>query len=112
MKIKIFNYTISISKNRKKTKINKIKLTPPSSLDSPTAPEGYRYRWVRVESMGRFPKKGRMRSGYSLVKPTKIQRNKYPVIEKGSYKGFIGVGGLILAQIHENIFKERNEWKK
>ena len=26
--------------------------TPPSSLDAPPAPNGYRHRWVRVESMG------------------------------------------------------------
>jgi hypothetical protein len=26
--------------------------TPPSSLDAPPAPDGYRHRWIRAESMG------------------------------------------------------------
>ena len=26
--------------------------TPPSSLDAPPAPEGYRHRWIRVEVLG------------------------------------------------------------
>ena len=25
---------------------------PPSSLDAPTAPDGFRHRWIRAESMG------------------------------------------------------------
>ena len=44
MKIKIFNYTIKISKNR--GKYNKT-WSPPDSIDAPQAPEGYRYRWIR-----------------------------------------------------------------
>ena len=27
---------------------------PPSSLDAPPAPDGFRYRWIRAESIG-FP---------------------------------------------------------
>ena len=26
--------------------------TPPSSLDSPPAPDGYKHRWIRAETMG------------------------------------------------------------
>ena len=26
--------------------------TPPSSLDAPPAPDGFRHRWIREESMG------------------------------------------------------------
>jgi hypothetical protein len=25
--------------------------TPPSSLDAPTAPDGYRHRWIRAETI-------------------------------------------------------------
>ena len=38
MKIKIFNYTIKITKNRGKYKK---KWSPPDSLDAPEAPEGF-----------------------------------------------------------------------
>ena len=26
--------------------------TPPSSLDAPTAPDGFKHRWIRAETMG------------------------------------------------------------
>ena len=44
---------------------------PPSSLDAPTAPDGFRHRWIRAESMGFNDTKnihGRLRSGYELVR--------------------------------------------
>ena len=40
--------------------------TPPSSLDAPPAPTGYRHRWIRAESMGLDDAKnvmGKLRSG-------------------------------------------------
>ena len=45
--------------------------TPPSYLDTPNAPEGFRHRWVRTEIMGFQDTKniqGRLRSGYELVR--------------------------------------------
>ena len=44
---------------------------PPSYLDTPNAPEGFRHRWVRVEILGFVDTKniqGRLRSGYELVR--------------------------------------------
>ena len=37
--------------NSGKTRKTKV-WTPPSSLDAPPAPDGYRHRWIRAESMG------------------------------------------------------------
>ena len=45
--------------------------TPPSYLDTPNAPNGYRHRWVRIETLGVADTKniqGRLRSGYELVR--------------------------------------------
>ena len=45
--------------------------TPPSSLDAPPAPTGFRHRWIRSESLGFQDSKnisGRLRSGYELVR--------------------------------------------
>jgi len=45
--------------------------TPPSSLDAPPAPDGYRHRWIRAESMGFDDTKnmtGKIRSGWELVR--------------------------------------------
>ena len=87
--------------------------SPPSSLDAPPAPNGYRHRWVRVESMGFQDTKnvaGRLRSGYELVRSDEYPDSDYPVIEDGKYKGVIGVGGLVLTRVPEEIAKSRAEY--
>ena len=43
----------------------------PSSLDAPPAPDGFRHRWIRTESLGFQDTKniaGRLRAGYELVR--------------------------------------------
>ena len=107
MKIKIFNYTIKISKNRGKYKQNLIreaskKWSPPSALDAPRPRKGFMYRWIRAEilAVGRGKKiTGKLREGFELVKPNKYEAKKYPIVDEGRYKGCIGVGGLVLAKI-------------
>ena len=84
--------------------------TPPSSLDAPPAPDGFRHRWIRSESLGFQDTKnisGRMRSGYELVRADEYKDSSYPVIQDGKYKGVIGVGGLLLARVPEEIAKSR-----
>jgi hypothetical protein len=87
--------------------------TPPSSLDAPPAPNGYRHRWVRVESMGFQDTKnvaGRLRSGYEMVRADEYPDLDYPVVEDGKYKGVIGVGGLVLTRVPEEIAKSRSDY--
>ena len=43
--------TSRASQTRAKT-AKKVVWTPPSSLDAPPAPDGFRHRWIRAESMG------------------------------------------------------------
>ena len=87
--------------------------TPPSSLDAPPAPAGFRHRWVRAESMGFQDTKngaGRLRSGYELVRADQYPDSDYPVIEDGKYAGVIGVGGLVLTRVPEEIAKSRAQY--
>ncbi len=97
IKIKILNYTIKISKNRDKYSKKVKRKGLPSSLGAPAAPPGYIHRWIRAETMA-FSKKSR--GGFSLIKPTKTQKNLYPTVDEGKFKGYIGVGGLLLAKIN------------
>ena len=87
---------------------------PPSSLDAPPAPEGFRYRWIRAESLGFQDTKnitGRLREGYELVRAEEVENaSDYPVLEDGKYKGVIGVGGLLLAKVPEEIVKQRTDY--
>ena len=87
--------------------------SPPSSLDAPPAPDGYHHRWIRAETMGFDDTKnmaGKLRSGYELVRADEYPETDYPTIQTGKYKGVIGVGGLLLARIPEEIAKSRQEY--
>ena len=51
---------------------------PPSSLDAPPAPDGFRYRWIRAESVGFQDTKnitGRLREGYELVRAEEVEND-------------------------------------
>ena len=88
---------------------------PPSSLDAPPAPDGFRHRWIRAESLGFNDQKnihGRMRSGYELVRADEYKDSDFPVILDGKYAGIIGVGGLLLARIPEELAKQRIDYQR
>ena len=88
---------------------------PPSSLDAPPAPDGFRHRWIRAESMGFNDTKnihGRLRSGYELVRADEYDSEQYPVVLDGKYAGVIGVGGLLLARIPEELAQARVDYQQ
>ena len=88
---------------------------PPSSLDAPPAPDGFRHRWIRAESMGFNDSKnihGRLRSGYELVRADEYKDSDYPVVVDGKYAGVIGVGGLLLARIPEELAEARMDYQR
>ena len=106
------NKTSRAGQTRSKTERPKV-WTPPSSLDAPKAPTGFRHRWIRVETMGFDDTKnlqGKLRSGWELVRADEYPGSEYPVINEGKYKGMIGVGGLVLARIPEEIAKLRDDY--
>ena len=87
--------------------------TPPSSLDAPPAPDGYRHRWIRAESMGQDDSKnmsGKIRSGWDLVRADEYPGEDYPNVKDGKSAGVIGVGGLVLARIPEELAKQREAY--
>ena len=101
--------TSRASSTRSKTERPKV-WTPPSSLDAPPAPDGFRHRWIRAESLGFQDTKNvsaRLREGFELVRADEYPDAQYPVITDGKYAGVIGVGGLLLARISEEIAKQR-----
>ena len=88
---------------------------PPSSLDAPKAPDGFRHRWIRAESVGFIDSKniyGRLREGYELVRADEYSDTDYPVVAEGKYAGVIGVGGLLLARIPEELAKARVDYQR
>ena len=86
---------------------------PPSMLDAPPAPEGFKHRWIRAEVRGFDDTKNisaRLREGYELVRQDEYPDFESPVIESGRYEGVFGVGGLMLARIPVETVQERAEY--
>ena len=90
---------------------------PPSSLDAPPAPQGYAHRWIRTsvtgfEDTANVTKK--LREGWDFVRADELESSgeasRYPILQQGQYKGCIGIGGLVLARIPEEILKSRAEY--
>ena len=103
--------TSRASQTRAKTQRKQV-WTPPSFLDTPNAPTGFRHRWVRVEILGYVDTKniqGRLRSGYELVRADQYPEDEYPAIPDGKYAGVIGHGGLVLTRVPEEIARQRSK---
>ena len=83
----------------------------PTTLEAPEAPIGYKHRWIR-ESVMDFDDRNNIhkkrREGYELVRAEEYPDFDAPVIDEGRNAGCIGVGGLILARIPEEIANQRN----
>ena len=104
--------TSRVSETRAKNEKPKV-WTPPSSLDAPPAPEGFRHRWLRAESMGEDDARnisGKIRSGWEFVRADEYPDTDFPVVESGKYAGLIGVGGLVLARISEELAQSREAY--
>ena len=87
--------------------------TPPSYLDTPNAPNGFRHRWVRTEILGFVDTKniqGRLRCGYELVRADEYPDEDFPVVSDGKFAGVIGHGGLVLTRVPEEIAQQRTEY--
>ena len=98
--------------SREKTKRNQ-PWRPPSSLEAPEAPPGFKHRWIRAETLGIDDRKNmaaRLREGFELVRADEYPDFAAPTIESGSHAGIIGVGGLVLARIPNEIVESRAEY--
>ena len=82
-------------------------------LETPPAPEGYEYRWIRAEIVGQEDKKNvssRLREGFDLVRAEEIGDFEIPTLDDGKHAGVVSVGGLLLAKIPNETREERNAY--
>ena len=113
--------TSRASQTRTKAEAKKV-WTPPNSLDAPPAPTGYRHQWIRESILGQLDTKNvasSLREGFEFVRADEYPESNYPTMDTGRYAGVIGVGGLLLARIPEEIalqidayYKKQNEAKE
>tara|TARA_R110000796_G_scaffold10652_1_gene35298 strand:- start:1051 stop:1536 length:486 start_codon:yes stop_codon:yes gene_type:complete len=90
--------------------------SPPSLLDTPPAPEGYTYRWIRAETLGVEDHKNltaRLSEGFDLVRAEELddsQQDRYDTLKQGRHSGVVSRGGLLLAKIPNETREERNSY--
>lgn len=86
---------------------------PASALEAPEPPVGFKHRWIR-ESVMEYDDRNnvhkRRREGWELVRAEDYPDFDAPVIDEGKNAGVIGVGGLVLARIPEEIAEQRKEY--
>jgi len=83
----------------------------PSNLDAPPAKAGFVHRWVSTETRGQSNATNaakRFREGFEPVRAEEYPDFHAPTIDDGKFKGVIGVGGLILCRIPQEIADDRN----
>ena len=100
------------SQSREETKRN-LDWKPPSALDAPEAPIGYKHRWIRESVLDYDDKNNvfkRRREGYELVRAEDYPDFDAPVVDDGKNAGVIGTGGLLLARVPEEIVEKRKEY--
>lgn len=87
--------------------------SPPSVLDAPPAPEGFKHRWVRASIRGEEDKGNvfnRLRQGYEPVRADEHPGYQAPTVDEGKHAGVIGNGGLILTRVPVETANERTDY--
>lgn len=87
---------------------------PPAKLETPTPPEGYKYRLVRRTLRGVEEKEnvlGRMAQHYEPVKPEELgsRGTDYQTLEDGKHAGVVTVGDLMLMKVPVEVAEQREE---
>ena len=56
----------------------------------------------------------KLREGWEFVRAEEVKNqlgdHDYPVVQQGQYQGLIGVGGLVLARIPEEVVEQRKKY--
>tara|TARA_R100001082_G_scaffold105917_2_gene78405 strand:+ start:5383 stop:5874 length:492 start_codon:yes stop_codon:yes gene_type:complete len=107
------NNRVTHSADNRDANMSRKPWAPPSMLETPPAPPGYVYRWIRAEVLNSDDKKNvmaRTREGFELVRSEEIGDFELPSIQDGKHAGVVAVGGLLLAKIPEETRNERNAY--
>ena len=113
MKTKTINKLPSRESETREKSSRRKPWAPPSQLDAPPAPAGFKHRWIRAESVGQMDQKNvsaRLREGWEFVRADEYPELEWPTIDSGKWNGVIAVGGLMLARIPEETIAERNSY--
>ena len=95
------------------TEVRRKPWAPPSQLDAPPCPDGYKQRWLRHRVNGADDTKNinaRLREGWELVRADESTQGTYSAYNGSikAYEGVISVGDLLLARMPVETVNERN----
>ncbi len=97
----------------RETAVRKKAWTPPETLPSPNAEEGYKFRWIRVSTLGQVDAtnvSSKLREGWEPVRAIDHPEITLVSIEQESFKDNIVIGGLMLVKAPVEIMDERNAY--
>tara|TARA_R110000796_G_scaffold73903_3_gene165986 strand:+ start:1446 stop:1928 length:483 start_codon:yes stop_codon:yes gene_type:complete len=88
---------------------------PVRKLETPPAPPGYTYRWIRAEMLGEEDRSNvsrRLREGFDLVMGSELPSDwqHMPTTDNGRHAGVVTNEGLLLAKIPTESVDERNAY--
>ena len=87
---------------------------PVRKLETPPAPEGYEYRWIRESMLGQEDRANvsrRIREGWELVRGTDLPPEfALPTMDNGRHEGVVYNEGLLLAKIPEEMVEQRTAY--
>jgi len=87
---------------------------PSNLLEAPEPRPGFKQRWIATMVLGQEQPTNvakRMREGWQPrdLKTVKNAQN-FPTIEHGKFAGYIGVEGMVLCEMPEEMVNQRNEY--
>jgi len=86
---------------------------PPSLLDAPEARPGYVQRWVATSIQGKESPDNvykRMREGWEPRPADTVKSKLYPTINHGQWAGSIGIEGMLLCEMPEEINAQKQDY--
>jgi hypothetical protein len=86
---------------------------PPSLLDAPEARPGYVQRWVATSIQGKESPDNvykRMREGWEPRPADTVKSKLYPTINHGQWAGSVGIEGMLLCEMPEEIARQKQDY--
>ena len=103
------------NKINNETRAEKAKVSqwrPSNLLEAPEARPGYKQRWIATMVLGQETPTNvakRLREGWQPRDPKTVKNAQhFPTIEHGKFAGYIGIEGMLLCEMPEEMVNERN----
>jgi len=85
---------------------------PSNLLEAPAPRPGYKQRWIATMVLGQETPTNvakRLREGWQPRDPKTVKNAQhFPTIEHGKFAGYIGIEGMLLCEMPEEMVNERN----